>query len=610
MLYVGKEERLCENHSWYMWWVQNSYGPTFCALPFLKEPWLTALQNAQDLWFRFQGDGKRVGAIPPEPAPDGSLCDCAGPSSVIYKQGDMDWKKHDWFYEAAAAGVLMQAELLLISRDTDAIRTYLPKLERACNFIERRRDGRNDLFLVGPASNLLAPSYGGVRLPNGTFGKGYLAGLSVTYVAALDRMIELCELTGDDAKRTVYERRRRLTLKSLPLLLTDEGYFVKSMETDGTKHGVYGQERYGYFEVAPNVDAVCHRVVDDPASAKIVARICSISELRPHGMLITNYPSLDDTYAYWGDNKRIEEHGLLRYGRWVNGGVWTTMEARAIMAYYRTGRYDCIMRSAEAIMGFAKHFQLDAPLQDFGKSVWFTSNATNLCYDSLGVPAAVVRGLFEYVYTADGLKLYPHIHPSITQYSQKEPVRFGDKRITVSVTNSGPRIVSLKINGKKARVDAPDYVVLRYAELSPDAKIEITTGGKWPADVREADAGFASADPEPPAAAALPAELATQLRTLRSMISKIAGEPGTDYERAFLSEAIEAHEAYGKRRAMHDAGLYPEMDAGKQAAVMAWYQDAASHAYAGLETLMDRYAAGTDPRQRRLAAMFEESKEP
>ncbi|MGB9620459.1 MAG: hypothetical protein ACPL7K_08620, partial [Armatimonadota bacterium] len=190
MLYIGKEEHLCENHSWYMWWIQNSYGPTFCALPFLKEPWVTALQNAQDLWFKFQGDGKRVGAIPPEPAPDGSLCDCAGPDTVIYKQGDLDWKKHDWFYEAAAAGVLMQAELLLISRDLNAIRRYLPSLERACNFIERRRDAQNNLFLVGPASNLLAPSYGGVRMPNGTFGKGYLTGLSVTYAAALDRMIE------------------------------------------------------------------------------------------------------------------------------------------------------------------------------------------------------------------------------------------------------------------------------------------------------------------------------------------------------------------------------------------------------------------------------------
>ena len=608
MLYIGKEERLCENHSWYMWWIQNSYGPTFCALPFLKEPWLTALQNAQDLWFKFQGDGRRVGAIPPEPAPDGSLCDCAGPDTVIYKQGDMDWKKHDWFYEAAAAGVLMQAELLLISRDLRAIRRYLPHLERACNCVERRRDARNNLFLVGPASNLLAPSYGGVRMPNGTFGKGYLAGLSVTYAAALDRMIELYKLTGDEAKRSIFERRLRLTRKSLLLLMTEEGYFVKSIEPDGTKHGVYGQPRYGYFEVAPNVDAVCHRVVDDGSSRRIMAKICSIPELRPHGMLITNYPSLDDTYAYWGDNKRIEEHGLLRHGRWVNGGVWTTMEARAIMAYYRTGRYDCIMRSARAVMELAEQFQLDAPLQNFGKSVWFEGNPTNFCYDSLGVPAAVVRGLFEYVYRADSLSLYPHIHPSIRFYFQKEPIRFGGKRIRIAVKNAGPRIVSVKVNGKSARVDASDHVVLRYADLPMDAKVEIETGGVWPKEIPDADAGFTAPDPCFAGIAKLPEQLAAQLRTLKSMLQKIAHEPGADYERIFLSEAIAAFEAYAKRKAMDDAGLFREMDAVKRAAILASYQDAASQMYVGFETFMTRCAASTDPRRRRLTALFDESK--
>ncbi len=609
MLYIGKEERLCENQSWYMWWVQNSYGPTLCSLPYLKEPWLTALQNAQDLWFQFQGDGKRVGMICPDPAPDGSLCDCASPKGVIYKQGDMDWKKHDWFYEATAAGVLMQAELLLISRDMDAIRGYLPKLDRACAFIERRRDGRNNLFLVGPASNLLAPSYGGVRQTDGTFGKGYLAGLSITYLGALDRMIELYKLTGDSAKLATYERRRRITRKSLPLLLADGGYFVKSLEANGTKHGVYGQDRYGYFEVAPNVDAVCLRAVDNTASARIVDKIASIPELRPNGMLITNYPSLDDTYAYWNDNKGIENDGLLRYGRWVNGGVWTTMEARAVMAYYRTGRYDYILRSAQAMMEFAKQFQMDAPLPNFGKNVWFEGNSTNLCYDALGVPAAVARGLFEYVYTAAGLTLYPHIHPSITRYSQKEPIRFGGKRITITVINGGPNIASLKINGKKAPVIARDHVTLPYAQLPSEARIEIVTTGQWASGMPTADASFVQPDPAPPATPAeLPPDMAAHLKTLAAMRDKIAGEPAMDYERAFLSEAIQAYEAYRTRAGLHAAGLYADLSADKRTAVMNWYRQAAEEMYAGFETLMNRCAAGTDAAHQRLARVWAECK--
>jgi len=52
------------------------------------------------------------------------------------------------------------------------------------------------LFLAGPAGNLLAPSYAGWKRPDGTYGMAYLTGLSVTYIAALDRLIELEKLAG------------------------------------------------------------------------------------------------------------------------------------------------------------------------------------------------------------------------------------------------------------------------------------------------------------------------------------------------------------------------------------------------------------------------------
>ena len=110
----------------------------------------------------------------------------------------------------------MQAEILLANRDRKAMAHYLPKMERACNFIEKTRDPKNNLFLVGPACNLLAPSYGGVKQPDGSFGKGYLAGLSITYLAALDRMVELYKLTGDKEKLDEYQRRQEITRKSLP----------------------------------------------------------------------------------------------------------------------------------------------------------------------------------------------------------------------------------------------------------------------------------------------------------------------------------------------------------------------------------------------------------
>lgn len=198
------------------------------------------------------GDGKRVG-YHNWIAPDGCLCDAARPGWVVYKQGDGRIDIHDWGLEFTAAGLLMQAELLLVSRQAQAISRYLSKLERCANFIESRRDPKNNLFLAGPAANLLAPSYAGWKRPDETYGQAYLTGISITYIAALDRLIELEKLAGNTQKALLYTERRQLAQKGLPLLMTDEGYFIKSLDPDGTRHGIYGATPYGYgyFESSP-----------------------------------------------------------------------------------------------------------------------------------------------------------------------------------------------------------------------------------------------------------------------------------------------------------------------------------------------------------------------
>ena len=63
---------------------------------------------------------------------------------------------------------------------------------------------------TGPSSNLLAPSFGGG--PNGSW--SYLTGVSVTYTAALVRMLELADMIGYDAE-TVHalKQRRDLNMK-------------------------------------------------------------------------------------------------------------------------------------------------------------------------------------------------------------------------------------------------------------------------------------------------------------------------------------------------------------------------------------------------------------
>ncbi|MBN1294529.1 MAG: hypothetical protein JXB48_22010, partial [Candidatus Latescibacteria bacterium] len=442
MFYEPKWNGFIEGPTWDAWWIQNSYGPTYCSLPFLTEPYITFLQNSQDLWFDQIGDGKTEYTyhnhtwIPP----DGCLVDAAKPDWAAHKQGDGRVELHDWALEFTAAGALLQAELLLISRDIEKIEKYLPKLERGVNFIETRRDPAMNLFLAGPAGNLLAPSYAGWKKSDGIFDKAYLSGLSITYIAVLDRIIELEKMIQNEEKVMVYENRRHMAQKGLPLLIAEDGCFIKSLDPDGTKHGVFGAEKHGYFDTVCNHDAICFRVVDDTHARIIYDRIVAIPELRQNNTIITNYPSLDDMY--------VNNKGLFNYGTWVNGGNWSTCEARMIMSYYRLNVFEDARKSMQQLLTFAEKFRMDNPFTNFGSGLNQPNKHINLVYDSFGPPAAFVRGLFEYIYKADELILYPHIPSGISYVEQRFPVRFGEKKLFLSTVGTG-KITKVIINGKK-----------------------------------------------------------------------------------------------------------------------------------------------------------------
>jgi hypothetical protein len=471
MLYNPRWNGMNEGPTWNMWWIQNSYGTTWTALPLLAEPYVSFVQNAQDMWFSQMGDGKRHGCpgIPKLDwvAPDGCLCDAAQPGCIIYRQGDGKRNMHDWGMEFTAAGVVLQAEAVLISRDPKALAHYLPLLERSANFIETRRDPANNLFLAGPAGNLLAPSYAGYRKPDGTCDKAYLAGLSITYIAALDRLIELEKMGGYADKVALYSRRREQARAGLAGLMTPEGYFVKSIDPDGTRHGVYGAAKYGYFETSPNHDAIAFRVVDDAAAEKIYQKIASIPGLRPHALILPNHPSLDDMYE--------EPKGLWRFGNWVNGGHWSTCEARMMMGYYRLGHYEDARASMKQILRFARQFRMDNNLTDFGNAVYQPKEPINITYDAFAIPAALRRGLFEYLYTAEGLTLAPHIPTGITEIQQMDPVRFGTKRLYLAQFGNGP-IRKVTVNGKPWKHFTPTAITLPYSETPDNAVILIAAG--------------------------------------------------------------------------------------------------------------------------------------
>jgi len=603
MLYTPEWNGLVEGPTWRGWWIQNSYGTTYCALPFLQEPLLTFLQNSQDLWFDQMGDGRRVGAhgwI----APDGCLCDCACPGWVMYKQGDGRIDIHDWGVEFTATGLLLQAELLLISRDEKAISHYLPKLERCANFIESRRDPKNNLFLAGPAGNLLAPSYAGWKHPDGSYGMAYLTGLSITYIVALDRLIELEKLVGDVQKAELYSERRWLAWKGLQLLTTEEGYFIKSLDPDGTRHGVYGAVKHGYFEATPNHDAIAFRVVDDVQAEKIYAKISSIPGLRPYDFIITNYPSLDDMYE--------KPEGLWAFGTWVNGGAWSTCEARMIMAYYRLGKYEDARRSMKRLLTFARRFRMDNPFTKFGSDVYQPNEPINLTYNAFGPPAAMIRGLFEYIYSAEGLTLLPHIPPNITELEQLFPIRFGKKRLYISTVGHGA-VSAVWVNGKHHNYFDGKSVFLPYHETPDVAYIQIVLGdakpkplAKRPAQAISQLTGKTQAEPTSKGYTSKTLKMALDMlnakaEKLQAFYSQLVKEGFEEsYEATHAKLAIDFITTIRIRFRLLAEGKIKSLSGPSQEAADRSYVDTAVRLYEGLVKLLKSYVNSDEPRKRQM----------
>jgi hypothetical protein len=490
----------------------------------------------------------------------------------------------------------MQAELLLIGRDPDQRAHYLPMLERCAAFIESRREPETNLFLVGPAGNLLAPSYAGWKRPDGTFDKAYFTGLSVTYIAALDRLIEVEKLAGRDARAAVYAGQRDAAKAGLPQVTTDEGYFIKSLDPDGTRHGVYGAEKHGYFEASPNHDAIAFRVVDDAQAEKIYQKIASIPLLRRNDFILANEPGLDDMYE-------PDTSWLWQHGTWVNGGHWSTCEARIVMAYYRLGHYEDARRSMKRLLTFARDFRMDNPLVDFGAKVYQPKEPINLCYDSFGAPAALLRGLFEYLYRADALVLRPHIPPGITRLEQRFPIRFGVKQLYLASVGTGP-VTGVTIDGKAWSQFDGDSITLPYDAVPEMTSIVVGLGG--------ADPGTVVFQPpaESPAAATWnpPSAIGEAAKWLPIFIAKMSAAGLSEkYEARHATLVAQYADMIEKRKEMLAGGELKPLPEPAQAAADRSYEDTIVKLCQGLESVLKGYASSDNPYRKQVYEIWQAS---
>lgn len=406
---------------WRGWWVQNSFGPSWSILPFADNDTFRRIGNSQALWFQAIGDGKRADANG-FVAPIGSLCDCATPDKVYYKQGDGKTSIYDWGYNFAAAGVILQSQLILISRDQQKVKKYLPLLERSMTFVLRRWDPKRKAFLVGASANLLAPSYKGDQ-----GGQAYLAETSVLMVSATDRLAEVETLAGNPDKARKYRNWSRKIKSGLGQFVDRHGCFARWIAKDGTRHGVYGQKKYGYLESGTNHDAIALNVVGQRQANRIVKRMLTIPGLRPNVFTVCNYPEYDDAFS---------PKDLFQYGRWINGGVWSGSEARMIISYCKTGRFDWAMKSAGKQIEYARKGWMDNPLSESGAVPFQGADKREITYDAFGPPAAIVFSTLMPEYDAETLVLRPTLPPKIKEITLP-PLRWGEKKIFVKVVGTG-----------------------------------------------------------------------------------------------------------------------------------------------------------------------------
>lgn len=244
-----------------------------------------------------------------------------GKQTWLLVQGDGNVPRHDWTIEETLSAVVIQAEMLLVSRNRSGAAHYLPMFERTAQLLESRRDPNDStVFLTGPGTNLLAPSFGGG--PGGT--RAYLTGVSVTYTAALDRMAELATFVGNASLAAECRQRRALNIEGIAkhfIATSPAGrYFVRSKDPiTGLRHGVIGQAVHGYFEASPAHDAVALRVIDDVLAEEIMSVIDSLGpKIRPNVFILPNTDAgggvgYDDMLC--GTGKTCG--GIWEFGTWV-----------------------------------------------------------------------------------------------------------------------------------------------------------------------------------------------------------------------------------------------------------------------------------------------------
>ncbi|MDO9528908.1 MAG: hypothetical protein Q7J27_07095 [Syntrophales bacterium] len=466
-------------------WSQNYIG-MYCWTPLMPDALFTYHVNSYRRLFDAQSDGATKD-YRGEAVPAGAL-----PEYINYRKeigGVARYKVdeyiaetvpyEDFWVEGTAAMVYCFGELILTTRDRQLLNQYLSRLESACEWLHSRVD-ENGLLAVGPAGTLIEREYGATYLGNLKYERGYPAGAMVWYIAANRQVAELEKMGGRPEMFERFSSYAKSALESLPQLFTRDGYLVNYMDWHGNPHGVVGAKQHGYFESNPNHDALALEVVNRQDAEKIYMVMKSADGLfNQYGQVRCVHPVHDDcmpNHAH-GINPQpnpdvgprndgaslMHEHGP---GEHWNGGIWFCSQTRMLMAQYMLGKHRDILKPLERHLELYREGMLHDQIKGDGETTPYSKNSKHVMLDFFEVPGAGLRGLFEYRYLWDRLLIYPHMDPTIEQYEQIQPVRYGTKKIHLKVDNKDRGYVKKAVlNGETLKEVNDLNVQIKYDRL-------------------------------------------------------------------------------------------------------------------------------------------------
>jgi hypothetical protein len=258
-----------------------------------------------------------------------------------------------------------------------------------------------------------------------------------------------------------------------------------------------------------------------------------------------------------------------------------------ILAYYRLGKYEDARRSMRRLLKLADTFRMDNPLTRCGSDVYQPNQPINLTYDAFGPPAAFVRGLFEYLYRADGLTILPHVPPEIDELDQSFPIRFGTKRVYLATRGRGP-VTGVRLNGKAWPKHDKHGVFLPYSATPDEALVLILMGGANPEPVHKTVLPASDAQHAGPAIGEND-DLAVMRRECEQALRALERQGrGRSYEAAHARLAMRCVDVARQRRILAAEGRVTKLAPPSEDAAQKAYVETAHRLWSGLQSVIER----------------------